>query len=182
MIIMKRILVVLFLLPALVFAQIKQKPKSVVKAKTRVKVTNTPPLDGFIINGTITGYPEGTKIALLNGQSGMSESETTIQKNKFSFKGKITVPDFKASVIASGKQSSDVTFNLIKTKIMEPTKNLKRIKEAQIFTEKELNLLEGMYKNAIKLSLVLHTISKKDLSKIKVRITPNDDLFNLEIK
>ena len=95
MIIMKRILVVLFLLPALVFAQIGQKTKPVVKAKAPVKLTNAPPLDGFIINCMITGYPEGTKVALLNGQSGMPESETTIQKNKFSFKGKVTVPDFK---------------------------------------------------------------------------------------
>jgi peroxiredoxin len=41
-------------------------------------------------------------VALLNGQTGAPEEETTINKNKFTFKGKVAAPDFK--VILFNKQ------------------------------------------------------------------------------
>ena len=94
---MKRIFILLFLLPAMAFAQVKPKAKS--KAIAKPKAALTPivsmPTDGFTIDGTVTGFPDGTKVALLNGQSGTPEIEATILKNKFSLKGKLAVPDFK---------------------------------------------------------------------------------------
>ena len=89
---MKRIVALVLLSPALVFAQVSQKQKPVIKTKTTAAAISKP-LDGFIINADIKGFPDGTKVAFLNGQTGTPESETTIQKNKFSFTGKMTVPD-----------------------------------------------------------------------------------------
>lgn len=87
---MKRVFVLLFLAPALVFAQVKQKPKA--------KTPATPPYNpanGYIINGTVTGFPDGTTIDLLNGQSGATEVSSTIVKDKFTIKGNVPSPDFK---------------------------------------------------------------------------------------
>ena len=187
MIIMKRILVVLFLLPALVFAQIKQKPKPVVKAKARVKVTNTPPLDGFIINGTITGYPEGTKIALLNGQSGMSESETTIQKNKFSFKGKITVPDFK--IILFDNQPPYITLFLDNSAV-RITGTKEKIDKAVVTGSRShadyeaFNNLIEPYKNAFNDSAPFDSVAASKAVKIAVEFAeqhPNSFITPLAI-
>ena len=88
---MKKILLVFLLLPALVFAQ--KKPKSNPPKKTITVVKKA--ADEFIINGNITGFPDGIKIELLNGLNGQPEMETTIAKNKFTLKGKSITPDFK---------------------------------------------------------------------------------------
>ena len=84
---MKRIFILLLLLPALVVAQ--KTPKA--KAKTKVAVTPVVINDGFTINGEIKGFADGTTVSLLNGQTGAPESETTINKEKFTFKGKLNV-------------------------------------------------------------------------------------------
>ena len=88
---MKRIFILLLLLPALVVAQ--KTPKA--KAKTKVAVTPVVINDGFTINGEIKGFADGTTVSLLNGQTGAPESETTINKEKFTFKGKLNSPDFR---------------------------------------------------------------------------------------
>jgi peroxiredoxin len=94
---MKHLFLFTLLLPGLAFAQ--TKPKSATKPATKtaatVKTVDTKTWDGFVINGQIKGFPDGTTVALLNGQTGAPESETTINKNTFSFKGKVTTPDFK---------------------------------------------------------------------------------------
>jgi len=95
---MKRISLLILLLPALVFAQ--TKPKTVVKPVSKTKATIKPAVadataDGFVINGTVKGMPDGTSVALLNSQTGVPEFETTLQKEKFVLKGKIAAPDFK---------------------------------------------------------------------------------------
>ncbi|MES2431270.1 MAG: TlpA disulfide reductase family protein [Bacteroidota bacterium] len=89
---MNKILLVLLLLPALAFSQ-KNVKKKVQPKKTVVAVKKA--ADEYLINGTVTGFPEGTKVAVLNGQTGASEVETQIKKNKFTLKGKIPSPDFK---------------------------------------------------------------------------------------
>lgn len=66
--------------------------------------------EGFVIDGDVTGFAEGTTVALLNGQTGAPESEATIQKNKFSFKGKLTEPAFK--IILFNKQPPYITLFL----------------------------------------------------------------------
>ncbi len=64
----------------------KSKPKTTVQPKAA---------DGFVINGDMKGFPDGTAVSLLNGQTGAPESQTTIKQNKFTFKGKADIPDFK---------------------------------------------------------------------------------------
>ena len=95
---MKKIFLIAVLFPALVIAQVRPAPKP--KPKTGgVKKEAVLPTDGFAINAAITGFPDGTKVALLNGQTGAPESETTITGNKFSFKGKVEKPAFKIILI-----------------------------------------------------------------------------------
>ena len=108
MIFMKGFLPVLVLLPFFAFAQVKPKPKP----KPKQKVVNTPPkpADEFVINGDIKGYPEGTLIALLNGQTGQSEQTTTLQGGKFSFTGKMEVTNFK--IILFNNQQPYITIFL----------------------------------------------------------------------
>ena len=88
---MKPVFVLFSLLPGLAFAQVRQKPKP--KPVVPVAVHN--PAKGFIINGDVSGFPDGTTVALLNGQTGTPESETVIKKNKFSLSGNVPSPDFK---------------------------------------------------------------------------------------
>ena len=104
---MKRIFLLLFLfagagiLPALTFAQGTPKAKAKPKAKTAVKTTTKTnaavksAATEFVINGTVTGYPEGTTVELLNGQTGATEKSTLLKDNKFEFKGKMERPEFK---------------------------------------------------------------------------------------
>src|SRR5437868_13334709 len=88
---MKQIFLLVLLFPVLAYAQTSPKAKP----KTKTTPAQVKPLDGFIIEGEVKGYPDGTTVALLNGQTGTQESETTIQKNKFVFKGKMDAPDFR---------------------------------------------------------------------------------------
>ena len=78
----------------------------------------------FTINGTVTGFPEGTVVDLLNGQTGAVESTTTLRDNKYSFTGKINRPDFKIILfdkkppfITLFLDNSNVTINGTKEKI-----------------------------------------------------------------
>ncbi len=75
---MKRILLLLLLIPAAIFAQVKPKAAP-----------------GFTINGTVTGFPDTTTVTLLNGQTGAQLAQTTMIKGKFSFKGNMDEPDFR---------------------------------------------------------------------------------------
>lgn len=92
MIAMKQVLLLIFLLPLLSSAQKESTGKS--STKTNV-VADAKPADGFLIKGVVKGYPDGTSVALLNGQTGVPEIESTITKNAFEFKGKVAMPEFK---------------------------------------------------------------------------------------
>ena len=107
MITMKQILLFASLLPSLIFAQVKPKIKAGLKPGT---TANVRPAEGFVIKGDIKGYPNGTTVALLNGQTGTPESETTIQANKFSFTGKVESADFK--IILFNNQQPYITLYL----------------------------------------------------------------------
>lgn len=93
---MKKVLLFGLLFPALSFAQkkaaVKPKPQTAAAAPAVVKG------DGFLINGEVTGFADGTKIALLNG-NGQPEQQGGIYQNKFSFKGKLDKPTFKYILI-----------------------------------------------------------------------------------
>ena len=95
---MKQILIILISIPLFVSAQSNLKTKSKRKADHNV-VGISKPVDGFLIKGTISGFADGTEIALLNGQTGAPEAQSTIQKDKFIFKGKVSSPDFKIILI-----------------------------------------------------------------------------------
>ena len=83
---MTKIFYMLLLLPVFAFSQTSKKPKAGHKT-IPLTATVSKPLDGFTIDGIMKGFPEGTKVALLNGQTGAPESETVIKKDKFSFNG-----------------------------------------------------------------------------------------------
>lgn len=91
---MKKIFVFALVLPSLVFAQMKPKSKpALITTSSSVKPIKLS--DGFVINGDFVGFADGTTVALLNGQTGASEAETTITNNKFTLKGKAALPEFK---------------------------------------------------------------------------------------
>jgi peroxiredoxin len=82
---MKKTLLLMALLPALLFAQKKKTPA----AKPAVAEPS------FRIEGNFTGFPDNTPVSLLNGQTGKPEAETVVKGNKFSFTGKLASPDFR---------------------------------------------------------------------------------------
>ena len=86
---MKNLFFLLILVPLSGFAQPTQKHFSEVN-KTGNKTST-----GYIINGEVAGYPEGTVVDLLNGQTGVPEMSTVLTGNKFSFTGAVEKPDFK---------------------------------------------------------------------------------------
>ena len=112
---MNRIFLLLFLfagysvMPAFTFAQVKPKAKTKSKTKAVSKATEDVKrvATNFVINATVTGFPEGTPVEFLNGQTGATELSTTVQANKFSFKGKMDRPDFK--IILFNKQPPYIT-------------------------------------------------------------------------
>ena len=95
---MKKIFFILLSMPLLVAAQGRLKTKSSEKPKVQIEKAIVA-IDGFSIKGNISGFADGTGIALLNGQTGVPEEQTTIEKNKFSFKGKVSSPDFKIILV-----------------------------------------------------------------------------------
>ena len=88
---MRTTLVLFLILPVLAFSQAK-KP---VKAKAKVQ---TPAFDGYIITGTVTGFPDGTPVSFLNEQTNSPEQQATIAKGKFIIKGKMSQPGFKGLI------------------------------------------------------------------------------------
>lgn len=124
---MKRIILLFLLLPSLIFAQSSKNTKAKVSSTTTQKETtakSNTETNVFTINGTVTGFPEGTVVDLLNGQTGAVESTTTLRDNKYSFTGKINRPDFKIILfdkkppfITLFLDNSNVTINGTKEKI-----------------------------------------------------------------
>jgi len=93
---MSRIFILALLLPSLVFAQVKPKPKSKPVTKTNKTVVAVPnPNGGYIITGELKGYADDTRVSLLNGQTGAPEAETNLKAGKFSLSGKVASPEFK---------------------------------------------------------------------------------------
>ena len=65
---------------------------------------------GYEINGTMTGYTDGTAVSFLNNETGQPEQITTIEKGKFKIKGILKEPEFK--VLVFGNQPPAVPFFL----------------------------------------------------------------------
>jgi peroxiredoxin len=116
---MKRIFPYLFLLASgsllteLTFAQAtaktkaKQKTKAPANKTVKTDVAVAPAAAEFTINGTVTGFTEGSTVEFLNGQSGATEQSTLLKDGKFSFKGKMERPDFK--IILFNRQQPYIT-------------------------------------------------------------------------
>jgi len=108
---MKRIFLILFLLAGAAsgFAQGTSKAKAKPNASTASKTTTPVKLaaGGFVINATVTGYPEGATVEFLNGQTGATEQSTILKDGKFSFKGKMERPEFK--IILFNRQPPYIT-------------------------------------------------------------------------
>ena len=79
---MKKLFILLFIIPGLGFSQAKKKTE---------KVTET----GFVLSGNITGFPNGTSVSFLNQETNQPEKQTTIENNTFIIKGSMQEPGFK---------------------------------------------------------------------------------------
>ena len=145
---MKRFLLIALLVP---FFAIAQKKKTVAKPAT-TKTTTVKAVDGFTIDGTAKGFPDGTSVALLNGQTGAPELETTIKAEKYSFKGKVEAPDFK--VILFNKKPPYITLFL-------DNSNVKIVGES----------------TAIDHSVVTGSTSNDEFIKFNQAMTPYQSLF-----
>ena len=95
---MKKYVLFLFLLPLTVIAQ-KTSTSATKKETAETKLVK--PADGFLIIGNIKGFPDGTPVFLLNGNTGAQEATGQFVKNKFTLTGKVDVPDFKVISINS---------------------------------------------------------------------------------
>src|SRR5450432_3618838 len=95
-------LVCIFFLMLSLVAPAQTKPVSKIKAKTE-SIAAKPPVEGFIITGMVTGFDDGTPVSFLNDQTGQPEQQTTIQGGKFSIKGKMDQPGFKALIFANAQ-------------------------------------------------------------------------------
>ena len=65
---------------------------------------------GFSINGTLTGYEEGSSVSLVNANNGQPEATTQLVDGKFNFKGNLPTPDFK--IISVNNQQPYITLFL----------------------------------------------------------------------
>jgi peroxiredoxin len=94
---MKLIILLAALAPILAFGQAKSRTsiKPIHKEPAATKSAPAQTAGGFTINGSVKGFPDGTTVALLNGQTGAPEAEATVKNNSFSFSGKVNTPDFK---------------------------------------------------------------------------------------
>lgn len=90
---MKYIAILYLFIPLFALSQkkpvVKKPVKSAVVAKT----------DGFVINGNVTGYPDGTKVYFYNEQTGQPEQKATMKAGKFTISGKVQQPAFMGLLI-----------------------------------------------------------------------------------
>lgn len=70
---------------------------------------------GYIITGSVKGFPDGTTVDLINGNSGTPEQSTTIKQGKFTLTGKVQFPDFK--IISFNKSQPFIPMFLDNSKV-----------------------------------------------------------------
>jgi peroxiredoxin len=110
---MKKIVILLMLAPLFTIAQVKPVSKTSKAKKTTINKTTITPVvkvDGYIINGTISGVADGTTVELLNANNGAPEASAKVTNGKFVLSGKLDMPDFK--VIAFDRQQPFLTIFL----------------------------------------------------------------------
>ncbi len=84
---MKKLLFLLMFLPVVGFSQKKGKSNS--------NGAVTQQQNRYVINGTVSGFPDGTVVDMLNGNNGVPEATTTLKEGKFTISGKVEFPDFR---------------------------------------------------------------------------------------
>ena len=153
---MKYLLFFFLFIPSLLFAQKQTTKKSPSPAKPLLAPATSGTLKtagGFNIEGLIKGFPDGTTVSLLNGQTGASESETTVSKNKFSFNGKLVTPDFK--IILFDKKPPYITMFLDNSKV-----NITGVKDS------------------IESAVITGSASHTDFTKLNQLLAPYQKLFS----
>ena len=153
---MKNFLIFFLFIPSLLFAQKQTTKKSPSPAKPLLAPATSGTLKtagGFNIEGLIKGFPDGTTVSLLNGQTGASESETTVSKNKFSFNGKLVTPDFK--IILFDKKPPYITMFLDNSKV-----NITGVKDS------------------IESAVITGSASHTDFTKLNQLLAPYQKLFS----
>jgi len=146
----------ILLLPSWLIAQNQTNKKSAPSAKVlpkNNKVDVKKIAEGFSISGIIKGFPDGTSVSLLNGQTGAPESETVLTNNAFSFKGKLVTPEFK--IILFDKKPPYITLFLDNSNV-------------QIKGEKD----------SIETSMVSGSSSHTDFIKLNQLLAPYQKLFS----
>lgn len=88
---MRSILILLFLLPLILFAQVKKTTKGSSKVQVSALV-------GYTISGTVTGFADGTPVSFLNEKTNVPEKQGVIIKGRFTIKGKMDQPGFKGLI------------------------------------------------------------------------------------
>lgn len=111
---MKKLLAVLMLAPVMAVAQ---KTGTAQKATTPQK-----PQDGFVINGKLDGYPDGTEIKLIRNGEGTEMASAKTAGGKFVMKGKVEEPALCYVLVGNQKpaelylENSNITFKGEKSK------------------------------------------------------------------
>ncbi|MEP6710903.1 MAG: TlpA disulfide reductase family protein [Ferruginibacter sp.] len=105
---MKKYFLLLLLLPVICFAQAKKSKTSAQKTTSKTVISKKPDvaktIDGFVINGIITGYADGAQVNLLNANTGEPEATTKIANGKFILSGKMPFPDFRVITVNNDKR------------------------------------------------------------------------------
>lgn len=86
---MKKIILLICLFPALLYAQPKKKTRPAVAAEPALEAGS------FKITGMLTGYNDGTIVDLINPNTRVAEATTKISKGSFILSGKLESPDIK---------------------------------------------------------------------------------------
>lgn len=85
---MKKLFIVLFLFPAILFAQKSTK--------------------GFVINGVLTGFANGTEIKLIKNGEGVEIANAKVAKEKFVLKGKVDEPELCYLMIGDNQKPAEI--------------------------------------------------------------------------
>ena len=99
-------------MPAFLHAQVTNKKTESTKKTIAVNepLKQVKATDSFLINGNIEGLGDGVVLKLLNGSTGVEEQSSILRNGKFTFSGKLPMPDFK--VIGINGQAPFITIFL----------------------------------------------------------------------
>jgi peroxiredoxin len=143
---MKKYLLILLFAPFTGYAQVKNK------ANSDKSVNASKSNDGYVITGTISGYPDGTVVDLLNANDGKPELSSKIAGGKFELKGKLEFPDVK--LIAFDKAPPYVTIFLDNSKVTISAK-----------------------KDALETAVIKGSQTNEEYSELTAMLKPYDKLF-----